>query len=266
MSRINKTFEKLKVNNKKAFISYIMAGDPSNNTSLELLNGFAESGVDIIELGMPFSDPMAEGPTIQKAAKRSVNNNINIDEVLKILKTFRQNNKETPVILMGYYNPILNYGVENFIKASTEAGADGFIIVDLPFEEEKEFLKYNSNLTPLIKLTSPTTDEARARKTLKNAEGFVYHVSVAGVTGQKEAVVTSVEESLKIIKEQTNTPICIGFGIKTKEQAKDFSKLADGIVIGSTFVNMIEKNLDNPNKAVEECLTFAQEVRKAIDS
>ena len=264
--RLNKKFQQLKEQDKRAFVSYQMACDPDYKTSLDLMKEFASSGVNIIELGMPFSDPMAEGPAIQKAAKRSLQNECNLDIIFKLLKDFREGDKDTPVILMGYYNPVFSYGVEKFMKAALEAGADGFIIVDLPPEEEEELTRYSKiyNL-PLIKLTTPTTDEQRAEKILQNSGGFVYHVSVAGVTGQKEAVKELISSKIDMLRNKTDLPICTGFGIKTPEAAKDIAEICDGIVIGSAFVRIIEDNLNKPEKIISLSGELAAKVRKAID-
>lgn len=265
MERLDKKFAALKAQNKKAFVSYIMGNDPEAETCLKLLNGFVEAGVDILEIGLPFSDPMAEGPIIQKAAERVLQNNVKQKDVLNLVKKFREKNSDTPIILMGYYNPIFHYGVEKFINDSKTAGADGFIIVDLPPEEDNEFVSLTKKHgLSLIKLTTPTTDKLRAEKILKDSSGFVYHVSVAGVTGQKEADIKQAEEKVKLIKSVKDIPVCIGFGIKTPEQAKEAAKMADGIVIGSAFVKIIEENKKDIQKMVENCINLAKAVRTAI--
>lgn len=267
MTRIDKKFKELKAQNKKAFICYLVAYDPTEDFTKNILKNLPEAGCDIIELGMPFSDPMAEGPIIQRASKRALKNNCDLNKCLELVSDFRKTNKETPIILMGYYNPILKFGVEKFLKASKQAGADGFIIVDIPFEEEKEFTVYSDKYDlPLIRLTTPTTDDDRAEKILKTAKGFVYHITVAGVTGQKEAVADLVGKGIKKIKKHTKLPVCAGFGIKTPEQAKEVAKNADGIVVGSALIKMIEENLNNPKKAEREILGFVTAVRKELDN
>ena len=263
--RIRKKFEELKRAKRKAFISYIMACDPNEKVTAELLRKLPDSGVDIIELGMPFSDPMAEGPTIQRAAERALKTKCNINKCLDIVKNFRKNNKNTPIVLMGYYNPIFVYGAEKFVKACVAAGVDGVIIVDLPPEEENEFTKYSKNKVDLIRLTTPTTVGTRAKTILKNSSGFVYYISVAGVTGVKTAVKKEVQKSVNLLKKQTKLPICVGFGINNAKTAQEIASTADGIVIGSAFIKIIELNLKNPEKAVNDCLKFAKEIRKAID-
>lgn len=268
MTRIQEKFTALEKENKKAFVSYLMASDPNLEFSLKLMHEFANNGVDIIELGMPFSEPMAEGPTIQKAAGRALDANCKIKDVIETAKKFRENNSHTPVILMGYFNPILNYGIEKFTIDCDNAGVDGFIIVDLPPEEENELTSHlNKSDMSLIKLTTPTTDENRAKIILNEAAGgFVYYVSVAGVTGVKEAVLDSVKSQISLLKSKTDLPICVGFGIKTPQQAKEMSEISDGIVIGSAFVNIIENNLNTPEIALAECAKLTAEVRSALDN
>jgi tryptophan synthase alpha chain len=263
--RIKNKFAELKSKNKKAFVSYIMACDPNEKLTAELLEKMPASGVDIIELGIPFSDPMAEGPAIQRAAERALRTKCNIAKCFELVKNFRKKNDDTPIVLMGYFNPIFVFGIERFCKTAKASGVDGVIIVDLPPEEEAEFTKYsNAAKLDFIRLTTPTTDDARAKKILKNASGFVYYIAVAGVTGVKEAEKKSVEKAVKNLRNNTKLPIYVGFGIKNAGTAKEISKVADGIVIGSAFINIIEKNLKTQNKAVSECVSFAKEIRKAI--
>ncbi len=267
MSRINHKFQSLKDDGKKAFVSYIMAGDLSLDFSYDLMNEMASNGVDVIELGMPFSDPMAEGPTIQKSAARALKNGTKIKNVIEVAKKFRANNSDTPVILMGYFNPIFYYGVAKFCKDCIDAGIDGLIIVDLPPEEENELTRYinkKDNLD-LIKLTTPTTDLKRAEIVLKNSGGFVYYVSVAGVTGVKEANIAEVDSQITNLKTKTDLPICVGFGIKNADQAKKISSVADGIVIGSAFVKIIEENQENPKNAIALCNDLVKSVRLGLN-
>lgn len=265
-NRIQKKFEKLKSLSKKAFVSYTMAGDHSLRLTIELMHKMVESGVDVIELGMPFSDPMAEGPTIQKAAERALKNGVKQQDVLKIVEEFRNKDNETPIILMGYFNPVNNYGLEKFIAESKSSGVDGFIIVDLPPEEDEDFLNLlqQQNLS-FIKLTTPTTDSTRAAKILNSASGFVYYISVLGVTGVKSADFSEVESKISEIKKHTDLPICVGFGIKTSEQAKQAANIADGIVIGSAFVKIIEDNYNFEEDILEKYGIFARSIRNAID-
>lgn len=265
-NRIQKKFEELRSLSKKAFVSYTMAGDHSLRLTIELMHKMVESGVDVIELGMPFSDPMAEGPTIQKAAERALNNKVKQCDVLKIVEEFRNKDNKTPIILMGYFNPINNYGLEKFVVESKLSGVDGFIIVDLPPEEDEDFfsLLQQNNLS-FIKLTTPTTDSTRATKILNSASGFVYYISVLGVTGVKSADFSDVKSKISEIKNHTNLPICVGFGIKTPEQAKQAADTADGVVVGSAFVKIIEDNYNSEEDILEKYGILAQSIRNAID-
>jgi len=267
MTRIDNKFNSLKEQGKKAFVSYSMCGDMGLDASLALMHEFVGNGVDVIELGMPFSDPMAEGPVIQKAAERALKEGVKIRDVIATCAEFRKKDDTTPVILMGYFNPIFHYGAEKFVSDCAEAGVDGFIIVDLPPEEENELTDYlDKTDMSLIKLTTPTTDSKRAEVVLKNSGGFVYYVSVAGVTGVKEAVLDNVETQVKQLKTKTDLPICVGFGIKTPDQARETAKTADGIVIGSAFVKIIEENQNNPSQAIKLCGGLANSVREKLDS
>jgi tryptophan synthase alpha chain len=267
MTRIAAKFNELKKQKKKAFVSYIMAGDPNKSLTAKLLLELPKAGVDLIELGIPFSDPMAEGPTIQRAAERSLKNNCNLNDCFELVKKFRLLDQKTPIILMGYYNSIFVYSVEKFLKTCQIIGVDGMIIVDLPPEEENEVTKKIKNYQiDLIRLTTPTTDAARAKTIFKNASGFIYYISVAGVTGVKQAVKAEVQKSVKALKQQTKLPVCVGFGISNAQTAKEIAETnCDGIVIGSAFIKIIEENISNPVKAVANCISFAQQIRKAID-
>lgn len=243
VARIDACFARLKKEGRAAFIAYHMAHDPDRGASLAVMRALAESGADIIELGMPFSDPVAEGPVIQRAAVRALEAGGSMCETLSLLREFRENNQETPVILMGYFNPILRYGVARFVENALSAGADGVIIVDLPYEEEEEFTAIASPAgLALIRLVAPTTGKERAVKTLKNAAGFVYCISVAGVTGTKSPEMKKVAEKVKEIKSITGVPVVVGFGIKTPEQAREAAAIADGIVVGSAIVRVIEES------------------------
>ena len=267
MSLIEKTFKNTKSQNRAALVTYVMACDPDYETSLEIIKNLPQAGADIIELGMPFSDPMADGPTIQQAGTRALSQDCNLNKILDMVKEFRTDNNDTPIILMGYYNPIYHYSVDKFVKDVTDAGVDGIIIVDLPPEEEAEFTDV---ATPaglsLIKLTTPTTDKQRAEKILKNSSGFIYHVSVAGITGQKSPDTKAVKDRIDSLRELTGLPIAVGFGIKTPEQAKEISSLADGIVVGSAIVKLIEKNLGNKKTIIESINVFVQEIFAACYS
>ena len=242
MSRIKNKFEYLKQKKQKAFGVFLTAGYPSLKYSKDIFKKILDSKVDFIEIGLPFSDPMADGPLIQHSSQIAIQQNVSVEECFNIVKEIRQINNDIPIILMGYYNPIHYYGNLKFIKKAVLSGIDGLIIVDLPMEEDEEFynLSYKNNL-PLIRLVTPTTDEERLKKILKNAHGFVYYVSVTGITGTKSASVNDVKNKIKVIKKITNLPVIAGFGIKNSVDAKKMSSISDGIVIGSSLVNKIEE-------------------------
>ena len=242
MIRIKNKFKELKQKKQKAFGVFLTAGYPSLEYSKNIFKKILDAKVDFIEIGLPFSDPMADGPLIQHSSQIAIEQNTSVEECFKLVKEIRKINNDIPIILMGYYNPIHYYGNLKFIKKAVLSGIDGLIIVDLPMEEDEEFynLSYKNNL-PLIRLVTPTTDEERLKKILKNAYGFVYYVSVTGITGTKSASVNDVKNKIKVIKKITNLPIIAGFGIKNSMDAKKMSSISDGIVIGSSLVNKIEE-------------------------
>ena len=242
MIRVKTKFKELKQKKQKAFGVFLTAGYPSLEYSKDIFKKILDAKVDFIEIGLPFSDPMADGPLIQHSSQIAIEQNTSVEECFKLVKEIRKINNEIPIILMGYYNPIHYYGNLKFIKKAVSSGIDGLIIVDLPMEEDEEFynLSYKNNL-PLIRLVTPTTDEERLKKILKNAHGFVYYVSVTGITGTKSASVNDVKNKIKVIKKFTNLPVIAGFGIKNSMDAKKMSSISDGIVIGSSLVNKIEE-------------------------
>ena len=242
MIRVKTKFKELKQKKQKAFGVFLTAGYPSLEYSKDIFKIILDAEVDFIEIGLPFSDPMADGPLIQHSSQIAIEQNTSVEECFKLVKEIRKINNEIPIILMGYYNPIHYYGNLKFIKKAVLSGIDGLIIVDLPMEEDEEFynLSYKNNL-PLIRLVTPTTDEERLKKILKNAHGFVYYVSVTGITGTKSASVNDVKNKIKVIKKITNLPVIAGFGIKNSVDAKKMSSISDGIVIGSSLVNKIEE-------------------------
>ena len=248
MSRISDRFEKLKAAGKKGLVTFVTAGDPNAETSQTILNTLATSGADFIEIGMPFTDPMADGPAIQASSLRALNKGMSLKGVLQLLKNFRGHDDETPVILMGYFNPIYKYGCDNFVADAAAAGADGLIIVDLPPEEDEE-LRVPAQKAGLdfIKLLTPTTKGTRLNTVLTNASGFLYYVSITGVTGTKSANIDEVGSHIKDIKKKTDLPIVVGFGIKTPEDAANMSEIADGVVVGSAIVENMYKNQDDGN-------------------
>ena len=243
--RLEKRFAQLKSEGRAGLITFTTAGDPDPDTAQQILNGLPEAGADIIELGMPFSDPMADGPAIQLASLRALKSGMNLIKTLGMVARFRELDNQTPVVLMGYYNPIYQYGNQRFLDDAITAGVDGLIIVDLPPEEDDELCHpcLTAGLN-WIRLTTPTSDEKRLATVLKNSSGFVYHVSITGITGTQSAQQSDVNSALTRIRSQTTLPVAVGFGIKTREQVKEISTMADAAVVGSALVNVIEQGLD----------------------
>ncbi|SFA70884.1 tryptophan synthase, alpha chain [Poseidonocella pacifica] len=254
MSRIDTTFAALKQQGRKAFVAYIMAGDPDFERSSEILAGLPEAGVDIIELGLPFTDPMADGTVIQRAGQRALEAGQTLQRTLDMVRTFRQTNTTTPIVLMGYYNPIYSRGVETFLRDATDAGIDGLIIVDLPPEEDEELCipAQNAGLN-FIRLATPTTDDKRLPKVLQNTSGFVYYVSITGITGAAAAEATDVGPEVARIKAKTDLPVIVGFGIRTPEAAEKIASVSDGCVVGSAIVAEIAEG-----KPASEVLAFVR--------
>lgn len=248
MSRIQKTFHTLKAENKKGLVTFITAGDPDVQQSLSVLQSLPDAGADFIEIGMPFTDPMADGPAIQASSLRALDNGMNVKGVIDMVRKFRAQNDTTPIILMGYFNPIYNYGCTSFVKDAKDAGVDGLIIVDLPPEEDAE-LRIPAQEVGLdfIKLVTPTTIGSRLDTVLNNASGFIYYVSIAGVTGTKSANIDAVGAHIKQIKEKTDIPVAVGFGIKTPDDAAKMAQICDGVVVGSAIVDNMLKNQNSTN-------------------
>ncbi|MFC3061270.1 tryptophan synthase subunit alpha [Paenirhodobacter populi] len=240
MTRIDAKFAALKAEGKKAFVAYLMAGDPDIETSLAVMKGMPEAGVDVIELGMPFTDPMADGPTIQHAGQRALEHHQTLQQTLDMVAEFRKGDQVTPVVMMGYYNPIYSRGVERFLKDAVAAGIDGLIVVDLPPEEDVELcLPAQAAGINFIRLATPTTDDHRLPKVLQNTSGFVYYVSVTGITGAQAADASAVAPEVARIKAKTDLPVVVGFGISSPEAARTIAGIADGCVIGSAIVKLI---------------------------
>jgi tryptophan synthase alpha chain len=240
MTRIDDTFARLRRDGKKAFVAYIMAGDPDRDTSLALMQGLPGAGVDIIELGLPFTDPMADGPTIQLAGQRALEGGQTLQKTLDMVRAFRTGDPATPIVLMGYYNPIYARGVDRFLAEATQAGIDGLIIVDLPPEEDDELcLPAQRAGLNFIRLATPTTDDKRLPKVLQNTSGFVYYVSITGITGAAAAQTAEVAPEVARIKASTSLPVIVGFGITTPDQARAIAGVADGCVVGSAIVKEI---------------------------
>lgn len=254
MTRIDAKFADLSSRNKKAFVAYVMAGDPDYETSLAVVKGLPAAGVDIIELGLPFTDPMADGPTIQLAGQRALNAGMTVDKTLALATAFRETDDTTPIVLMGYYNPIYSRGVDRFLDEAKAAGIDGLIIVDLPPEEDSELcIPAQAAGLNFIRLATPTTDDNRLPRVLQNTSGFVYYVSITGITGSAEAEATDVGPEVARIKSQTDLPVIVGFGINTPEKSRAIASVADGAVVGSAIVSLI-----GAGKPVSDVLAFVK--------
>jgi len=267
MSRIEACFSALKNNNKKALIPFITAGDPSLEMTVGLMHVLTDAGADIIELGVPFSDPMADGPVIQRASERSLINGTNTDDVFNIVTEFRTKNESTPIILMGYLNPIEVMGYQTFVDKAAKAGVDGLIIVDLPPEESAEFAEV---LKPQgidqIFLISPTTQGKRLDKICEVATGFLYYVSLKGVTGSNQLDVKAVDDKLNEIRSKTSLPLGVGFGIKDPKIAEDVGRVSDAVVVGSALVERIAEHAGNSEKMKTEISMFISSLRNALDN
>jgi len=252
-TRIDQRFADLKKEGRAALVTFLTAGDPDYATSLAIIKGLPKAGADIIEFGMPFTDPMADGPAIQEAGLRALKSGQTLVKTLALVCDFRQDDDATPVVLMGYYNPIYIYGVERFLKEAKAAGVDGLIIVDLPPEEDEELclpaIKAGLNF---IRLATPTTDDKRAPTVLRNTSGFVYYVSVLGITGTKAPDLNSVERNVTRLKGHTKLPIAVGFGVRTAEQARSIARSADGVVVGSALVNAVKASLGPSGQATAD--------------
>ena len=240
MTRIDDRFAKLRAENRKAFVAYVMAGDPTYEVSRDVVLGLPDAGVDIIELGLPFTDPMADGSTIQLAGQRALEGGQNLQKTLELARALRETDDETPIVMMGYYNPIYSRGVDRFLAEAKDAGIDGLIIVDLPPEEDEELcLPAQAAGLNFIRLATPTTDDRRLPKVLGNTSGFLYYVSVTGITGTADAQAGDVGPEVARIKAATDLPVVVGFGIKTPEAAQAIAAVADGAVVGSAIVERI---------------------------
>jgi tryptophan synthase alpha chain len=261
--RIKARFAALKAKKQSGFVTFIAAGDPDLETCGKLIAGLPKAGVDIIEIGMPFSDPMADGSAIQLANMRAFKAGIKLARILDLVKNSRKQDDETPIVLMGYYNPIYRYGVDKFLRDAKAAGVDGLIIVDLPPEEDEELCRpaVEAGIN-FIRLVTPTTDANRLPAVLGHASGFLYYVSVAGITGTKKVNADSVRNALTELRRSTDLPVAVGFGISTPEEAKSIASFADAVVVGSAIVNRIAGNLDTNGKAksglVEDVLKFVE--------
>lgn len=267
--RIEARFQKCRAEGRAALVTYVMAGDPDPETSLEILRSLPKAGADIVEFGLPFTDPMADGPAIQASDLRALAAGMTVRRTLELVRGFRAGDAETPIILMGYYNPVHAYGVDRFLADAVEAGVDGLIVVDLPPEEDEELcipaMKAGVNF---VRLATPTTDDRRLPTVLRNTSGFVYYVSIAGITGAASAASTDVASAVGRLKRHTDLPVAVGFGIKTPEQAAEVARVADAAVVGSAIVNRITEGLDAEGRAkpglVGEVLSFVRTLADGV--
>ena len=255
-TRIETRFADLQSQGRATLVTFVTAGDPDYDTSLALLKALPAAGSDVIELGMPFTDPMADGPAIQASSLRALNAGQNMIKTLKMVTEFRATDDTTPIVLMGYYNPIYIYGVDRFLEDAKKAGVDGLIVVDLPPEEDHELClpALDAGLN-FIRLATPTTDDKRLPKVLTNTSGFVYYVSVTGITGTQAPNITRVNDAVARIKRHTDLPVAVGFGVKTAEQAAGIASGADGVVVGSALVNAVLESLDDNGKATDKTVS-----------
>ncbi len=261
MGRIEKKFDDLKRKGEKALIVYLTAGDPSLEKTYEMILGLERAGVDIIEIGVPFSDPTADGPVIQAASQRALKGGTTLPDILDMIERVREVS-EIPIVLFGYYNPVFTYGNERFAGRAKEAGVDGILVVDLPPEESGELRKYTDRSgIDFISLITPTSDDDRIKKISEKASGFIYYISVTGVTGTKKPKIAEIKRDMERIRRITSLPVGVGFGISTPEQAGEIAKYADGVVVGSAIVRLIEEN-SNRDDLVEKVASFAGELKK----
>jgi len=263
MNRIDALFSRLKKNRRKAFIVYIAAGDPSLGATEKLIVEFEKSGVDLIELGVPFSDPLADGPTIQKASQRALRQGVNLKAILKMARSVRKKT-EIPLVFMTYYNPVYRYGVKKFVRDSKAAGIDGVIIPDLPPEEAKEIIDISriENFATIF-LAAPTSTKKRLKEIAAKTSGFIYYVSLMGVTGARKKLPGDIVKHVRGLKKITKKPVCVGFGISEPEQAKKISRLADGVIVGSAIIKVIEKNIGGKG-LIEKVTRFVKSLERAV--
>lgn len=264
-TRIDTRFAELKKQGRSAFVTFLMAGDPDPATSLAIIKALPQAGADVIEIGMPFTDPMADGPAIQAAGLRALKAGMTLKKTLDLVRAFRTGDNATPIVLMGYYNPIFIYGVDKFLADAKTSGVDGLIIVDLPPEEDEELclpaLRAGLNF---IRLATPTTDDKRLPAVLANTSGFVYYVSITGITGAASADSTQVASAVARIKRHTKLPVCVGFGIRTPDQAHAIASNANGAVVGTALVEVLKASLDSENRATAGTVTAVADMVKAL--
>jgi tryptophan synthase alpha chain len=264
-TRIDARFAQLKKEGRSAFVTFLMAGDPDPETSLQIIRALPQAGADIIEIGMPFTDPMADGPSIQAAGLRALKAGMTLKKTLAMVRAFREGDNATPLVLMGYYNPIYIYGVDKFLVDAKAAGVDGLIIVDLPPEEDTELcmpaLKAGLNF---IRLATPTTDDKRLPAVLANTSGFVYYVSITGITGAAAADSEAVGEAVARIKRHTSLPVCVGFGIRTPEAARAIAERASGAVVGTALVDALRGSLDGEGRATAKTVSAVADLAASL--
>ncbi len=264
-TRIDTRFAALKKDGRAALVTFLTAGDPDYATSLAIVKALPAAGADVIELGMPFTDPMADGPAIQAAGQRALKGGQTMRKTLAMVREFRGGDADTPIVLMGYYNPIYVYGVEKFLADAKEAGVDGLIVVDLPPEEDEELcipaLRAGLNF---IRLATPTTDDKRLPAVLANTSGFVYYVSITGITGSAAPDADKVRDAVARIKRHTALPVAVGFGVKTAEHARAIAESADGVVVGSALVDALKQSLDQDNRATQKTVTAVTSLVSAL--
>ena len=249
-------------NNEKKLVTFVTGGDPDLETSLEIIKTIINNGADIIEIGMPFSDPMADGPTIQLSSNRAISKGIDLENIFSLATKAKKIKNDLPIILMGYYNLILYFGIKQFVKRCKESGVDGLIVVDLQPEEDEDLInELKNNQIDLIRLITPTTNEERLKLILHNASGFLYYVSVMGITGQKSADLNDLKKSVAFIKKHTNLPVIPGFGIKNSTDVNNICRIADGAVVGSSIIKIIEENLNNKNRMLSEINKFSKDLK-----
>ncbi|GAA0585551.1 tryptophan synthase subunit alpha [Craurococcus roseus] len=268
MSRIAARFEALRREDRGALIPFFEAGDPDPETSRAILRGLPAAGADLIEVGLPFSDPMADGPSIQRSAQRALKAGADTEGALAMVRGFRAEDGDTPVVLMGYYNPVLSYGVERFCAAAASAGVDGLIIVDVPPEEADEVEPHTrAHGLDLIRLVAPTTDEARLPRVLAATSGFVYYVSITGITGTRSATSEQLAAAIPRIRRHTELPVAVGFGVRTPQQAAEAARVADAAVVGSALVDTIAASLDEHGRARPDTARLVlDQVRRLADA
>ncbi len=266
-TRIDRRFAALKEEGRAALVTFVMAGDPDYDTSLAIVKALPPAGADLIEIGMPFTDPMADGPAIQAAGLRALKGGQTMKRTLSLVREFRRTDDATPIVLMGYYNPIYIYGVDQFLVDAKAAGVDGLIVVDLPPEEDNELclpaLKAGFNF---IRLATPTTDDKRLPAVLANTSGFVYYVSITGITGSAAPDAGKVSSAVERIKRHSALPVCVGFGVRTAEQARVFAERADGVVVGSALIDTVRKHLDTEGKPTPGTADAVADLVRALAS